>query len=84
MQANRLRTFHYELFSATLINNVARIFGFALLTTLLIPLVGAGVTVRFSGEPSGEDGRHNTALAEQWAQKTGNKGPLGKAAARAT
>ena len=28
--------------------HVARIFGFALLTALLIPLVGAGVTVRFN------------------------------------
>ena len=35
----------------TLINNAARTFGFALLTTLLIPLVGASVTVR-----SSEDG----------------------------
>ena len=47
---------------------------FALLTTLLIsPLVGAGVTVRFSGEPGGEGGRYSKALAERWAQKTGNK-----------
>jgi trehalose/maltose transport system substrate-binding protein len=31
------------------------------------------VTVRFSGEPAGEEGRYNRALAEEWAQKTGNK-----------
>ncbi len=63
-----------KLFPSTLTRNVARIFGFALLTTLLIsPLVGAGVTVRFSGEPGGEGGRYSKALAERWAQKTGNK-----------
>jgi trehalose/maltose transport system substrate-binding protein len=50
-------------------------FGFTLLASLLIipPLFGAGITVRFSGEPSGEGGRYNKALAEEWAQKTGNK-----------
>jgi trehalose/maltose transport system substrate-binding protein len=62
-----------KLFPPTLTKRVGRVFGFALLTTLLIPSVGAGVTVRFSGEPSGEGGRHSKALAEQWAQKTGNK-----------
>jgi hypothetical protein len=44
-----------KLFPPTLTKDVVRIFGFALLTTLLIsPLVGVGVTVRFSGEPGGE------------------------------
>jgi trehalose/maltose transport system substrate-binding protein len=49
-------------------------FGFTLLASLLgPPLFGAGLTVRFSGEPAGEGGRYNRALAEEWAQKTGNK-----------
>lgn len=59
-----------NLFPPTLTKNVVRISGFALLATLLIsPLVGAGVTVRFSGEPSGEGGRYSKALAEQWRPK---------------
>src|SRR5260370_13461198 len=62
-----------KLFPSGLTKRVGRVFGVALLTTLLIPSVGAGVTVRFSGEPSGEGGRQSKALAEQWAQKTGNK-----------
>jgi len=54
--------------------SVVRIFGLTLLASLLtLPLFGAGVTVRFSGEPGGEGGRYNRALAEEWAQKTGNK-----------
>jgi trehalose/maltose transport system substrate-binding protein len=48
--------------------------GVSLLACLLNPpLFGAGVTVRFSGEPGGEGGRYQRALAEEWAQKTGNK-----------
>jgi len=48
-------------------------FGFTLLAFLLTPpLFGAGVTVRFTGEPGGEGGRYSRALAEEWAQKTGN------------
>ena len=43
-------------------------------STLPCPaLFGAGITVRSSGEPSSEGGRYNRALAEEWAQKTGNK-----------
>jgi trehalose/maltose transport system substrate-binding protein len=54
--------------------SVVRMFGFTLLASLLTqPLFGAGVTVRFAGEPSGEGGRFNRGLAEEWAQKTGNK-----------
>jgi trehalose/maltose transport system substrate-binding protein len=54
--------------------SVVRMFGFTLLASLLgPPLFGAGITVRFSGEPSGEGGRYQRALAEEWAQKTGNK-----------
>jgi trehalose/maltose transport system substrate-binding protein len=53
---------------------VARMLGVSLLACLLNPpLFGAGVTVRFSGEPGGEGGRYQRALAEEWAQKTGNK-----------
>jgi trehalose/maltose transport system substrate-binding protein len=51
-----------------------RICGLALLACLHCPpLFGAGVIVRFSGEPAGEGGRYQRALAEEWAQKTGNK-----------
>jgi trehalose/maltose transport system substrate-binding protein len=54
--------------------SVVRMLGFSLLACLLTPpLFGAGVTVRFSGEPGGEGGRYQRALAEEWAQKTGNK-----------
>jgi trehalose/maltose transport system substrate-binding protein len=54
--------------------NMFRMFGFILLVSLLPSLLfGAGVTVRFMGEPGGEGGRYNRALAEEWAQKTGNK-----------
>jgi trehalose/maltose transport system substrate-binding protein len=54
--------------------NVFRMFGFILVVSLLPSLLfGAGVTVRFMGEPGGEGGRYNRALAEEWAQKTGNK-----------
>ncbi len=34
---------------------------------------GAGITVRLTGEPDGEGARYRRALAEEWAQKTGNK-----------
>ena len=48
--------------------------GFPLLASLLtLPLFGAAVTVRLTGEPGGEGGRYSRALAEEWAQKTGNK-----------
>jgi trehalose/maltose transport system substrate-binding protein len=57
-------------------------FGFTLLASLLTqPLFGAGVTVRLAGEPIGEGGSFSAeqrsttmrALAEEWAEKTGNK-----------
>ena len=54
--------------------SVVRMLGFTLLASLVgPPLFGAGVTLRFAGEPFGEGGRYNKALAEEWAQKTGNK-----------
>jgi trehalose/maltose transport system substrate-binding protein len=50
------------------------VWGFILLVFLLCrPLFSAGITVRFSGEPASEGGRYNRSLAEEWAQKTGNK-----------
>jgi trehalose/maltose transport system substrate-binding protein len=49
-------------------------FGFTLSASLLTPqLFGAGVTVRITGDSGGEGGRYAKALAEEWAQKTGNK-----------
>jgi trehalose/maltose transport system substrate-binding protein len=61
-------------FASPLRKIVARMLGVSLLACLLTPpLFGAGVTVRFSGEPGGEGGRYQRALAEEWAQKTGNK-----------
>jgi hypothetical protein len=63
-----------EPLAASLRKSVARIFGLTLLASLLSPpLFGAGVTVRLTGEPGGEGGRYSKALAEEWAQKTGNK-----------
>src|SRR6516162_2598839 len=54
--------------------SVVRMFGFTLLAFLVgPPLFGAGVTLRFAGEPFGEGGRYSKALAEEWAQKTGNR-----------
>src|SRR6516225_11221820 len=54
--------------------SVVRVFGLTLLASLLAPpLFGAGVTVRLTGEPGGEGGRYSRALAEEWAEKTGNK-----------
>ena len=54
--------------------SVVRMFGFNLLACVLTPpLLGAGVTVRLTGEPGGEGGRYSRALAEEWAQRTGNK-----------
>ena len=48
--------------------------GFSLLASVLtLPLFGAAVTVRLTGEPGGEGGRYSRSLAEEWAQKTGNK-----------
>jgi trehalose/maltose transport system substrate-binding protein len=53
---------------------VVRMFGISLLACLLTsPLFGAGVTVRITGDSGGERGRFAMALAEEWAQKTGNK-----------
>jgi trehalose/maltose transport system substrate-binding protein len=61
-------------FSPPLRKSIVRLCGFTILASLLSqPLFGAGVTVRFSGEPASEGGRYNRALAEEWAQKTGNK-----------
>jgi trehalose/maltose transport system substrate-binding protein len=60
-------------FAPRLGKSVVRVFGFSLLACLLTAsLFGAGVTVRFTGEPGGEGGRYSRALAEEWAQKTGN------------
>ena len=54
--------------------SAVRMLGFSLLACLLNPpLFGAGVTVRLTGDSGGEGGRYAKALAEEWAQKTGNK-----------
>jgi len=51
-----------------------RWFSSLLVASLLTPLAfGAGVTVRLTGDSGGEGGRYARALAEEWAQKTGNK-----------
>ena len=34
---------------------------------------GAGVTLHFTGDSSGDSGTFTKALVEEWAQKTGNK-----------
>ena len=56
--------------------SVVRMLGFALLSSLLnTPTFGAGVTVRFVGEPEGAEGVRPwmQAVTEEWAKKTGNK-----------
>jgi trehalose/maltose transport system substrate-binding protein len=47
---------------------------FAFIWAFTPTLWGAGVTIRFAGDSDvGEGGRWTKALAEEWAQKTGNK-----------
>ena len=57
--------------------SVVRMLGFAFLASLLSPpAFGAGVTVRFVGEPKQWDEAVRPwyqALTEEWAKKTGNK-----------
>ena len=56
--------------------SVVRVLGFALLSSFLNPpAFGAGVTVRFVGEPEGAEGVRPwmQAVTEEWAKKTGNK-----------
>jgi len=50
-------------------------FGSLVVASLITPSVfGAGATIRFAGDSDvGEGGRWTRAVAEQWAQKTGNK-----------
>jgi trehalose/maltose transport system substrate-binding protein len=61
-------------FAPPLRKRVVGMFGVTLLASLLSPpLFGAGVIIRLAGEPSSEGGRYNRGLAEEWAQKTGNK-----------
>ena len=56
--------------------SVVRMLGFAFLASLLSPpAFGAGITVRFVGEPeaSSAAGPWYQAVSEEWAKKTGNK-----------
>jgi len=55
--------------------NAVRWFSSLLVASLITPTVfGAGATIRFAGNSDvGEGGRLDRALAEEWAQKTGNK-----------
>src|SRR5246127_553219 len=55
--------------------NAIRWFGSLVIASLVTPSVfGAGATIRFAGDSDvGEGGRWTRAVAEQWAQKTGNK-----------
>jgi trehalose/maltose transport system substrate-binding protein len=55
--------------------NAVRWFSSLLLASLITPTVfGAGATIRFAGDSDvGEGGRWTRAVAEEWAQKTGNK-----------
>lgn len=50
-------------------------FGSLVVASLMTPSVfGAGATIRFAGDSDvGEGGRWTRAVAEEWAQKTGNK-----------
>ena len=55
--------------------NAVRWFSSILVASLITPTVfGAGATIRFAGDSDvGEGGRWTRAVAEEWAQKTGNK-----------
>ena len=55
--------------------NVVLWFASILTASLVAPSVfGAGATIRFAGDSDvGEGGRWTRAVAEEWAQKTGNK-----------
>src|SRR6202162_3069133 len=55
--------------------NAVRCFSSLLVASLITPTVfGAGATIRFAGDSDvGEGGRWTRAVAEEWAQKTGNK-----------
>jgi trehalose/maltose transport system substrate-binding protein len=56
--------------------SVVRMLGFAFLASLLSPSAfGAGITVRFVGEPEASSavGPWYQAVSEEWAKKTGNK-----------
>jgi trehalose/maltose transport system substrate-binding protein len=56
--------------------SVVRMLGFAFLASLLSPpAFGAGITVRFVGEPEASSavGPWYQAVSEEWAKKTGNK-----------
>ena len=55
--------------------NAVRWFSSLLVASLITPTVfGAGATIRFAGDSDvGEGGRWTRAVAEEWAQKTGNK-----------
>jgi trehalose/maltose transport system substrate-binding protein len=56
--------------------STVRMLGFAFLASLLSPpAFGAGVTVRFVGEPEASSavGPWYQAVSEEWAKKTGNK-----------
>jgi len=55
--------------------NAVRWFGSLVIASLITPAVfGAGATIRFAGDSDvGEGGRWTRKVAEEWAQKTGNK-----------
>jgi trehalose/maltose transport system substrate-binding protein len=54
--------------------NVVRWIGSLFIVSLITPsLFGAGVTIRFTGDSSGDSGTFTKALITEWAEKTGNK-----------
>src|SRR5271157_758072 len=58
------------------LTSFVRMLGFTLLASFLAPpAFGAGVTVRFVGEPESSSGvgPWYQAVTEEWAKKTGNK-----------
>ncbi len=59
----------------SLSRNAVRWFGSLVIASLITPTVfGAGATIRFAGDSDvGEGGRWTRKVAEEWAQKTGNK-----------
>jgi trehalose/maltose transport system substrate-binding protein len=59
-----------KLLKRYLLRGVGSLFLVSLATTTGF---GAGVTIRFTGDSSGDSGTFTKALVEEWAQKTGNK-----------
>ena len=64
-----------KLLAPTFRKSVARMLGLPILVSFLMsPVLGTGVTVRLAAESDGsEGGRWTRSVSEEWAKRTGNK-----------